>query len=264
MPRPRKCRRVCGMPKCRRFGPLGQTAGTRKTITMTVDEFEVIRLIDLDGLTQEECARQMTVARTTAQAIYASARAKLAEYLVNGAVLSISGGDYILCERKNGECGQRHCCQRHRPPAEDQENGAAPGRALQEQKEGATMKIAVTYENGQVFQHFGSASQFKLYEIAQGKIVSSSVIGTDGKGHGALADFLKSRDVDTLICGGIGEGAKHMLSEAGISLYGGVTGDADAAANAFLNGSLSFQPQISCDHHEGQHDGGDSCETCGH
>ena len=88
------------------------------------------------------------------------------------------------------------------------------------------MKIAVTYENGQIFQHFGHTEQFKLYEILDGKITHTEVVDTNGSGHGALAGFLMQHGVDTLICGGIGGGAQMALAEAGIRLYGGVSGDA--------------------------------------
>ena len=96
------------------------------------------------------------------------------------------------------------------------------------------MRIAVTYENGQVFQHFGHSEQFKVYDVEDGKVVKSEVIGTNGQGHGALAGFLLQGNVDVLICGGIGGGAQAALSAAGIRLYGGVTGDADAAVEALL------------------------------
>ena len=120
MPRPRKCRRVCGMPVSRDFGPLDTCANERRTIVMTVDEFEAIRLIDLEGLSQEECAKLMAVARTTAQAIYNSARVKLAECIVNGNRLTISGGDYTLCDGEPCGCGCGHC-QKRRCCLEDEE-----------------------------------------------------------------------------------------------------------------------------------------------
>ena len=88
------------------------------------------------------------------------------------------------------------------------------------------MKIAVTYENGLVFQHFGHTQQFKLYTVENGKITSSEVVDTNGSGHGALAVFLKTHGVDTLICGGIGGGARTALAEAGIALYPGARGAA--------------------------------------
>ena len=112
MPRPRKCRRVCCMPDSQSFGPLDRCPVERKAIVMTVDEFEAIRLIDLEGLSQEECASRMAVARTTAQAIYNSARVKLAECIVKGNKLTISGGDYTLCEGEPCGCGCGHCHKR--------------------------------------------------------------------------------------------------------------------------------------------------------
>ena len=96
------------------------------------------------------------------------------------------------------------------------------------------MRIAVTYENGQIFQHFGRTSEFKLYDVDNGRIVNEQVVGTNGAGHGALAGFLKTSQVDVLICGGIGGGAQMAMLEAGITLYGGNMGNADDAVAAFL------------------------------
>ncbi|WP_418706750.1 NifB/NifX family molybdenum-iron cluster-binding protein [Anaerotruncus massiliensis (ex Liu et al. 2021)] len=128
-----------------------------------------------------------------------------------------------------------------------------------------TMKIAVTYENGQVFQHFGHTGQFKVYEVADGKVVSSAVLPTNGSGHGALAGFLRERGVDTLICGGIGGGARTALAEAGITLYPGASGEADAQVAALLAGSLSYDPDTVCAHHEGHGEGHDcGSHSCGH
>lgn len=125
-------------------------------------------------------------------------------------------------------------------------------------------KLAVTYEAGQVFQHFGHTEQFKVYEVEEGKIVKSEVIDTVGEGHGALAGFLAERGVDTLICGGIGGGARAALAEAGIDLYPGVSGEADAAVNALLNGGLNYDPDTMCDHHhEGDHDCHSDDHSCG-
>ncbi|MEG0875132.1 MAG: DUF134 domain-containing protein [Clostridiales bacterium] len=113
MPRPCKRRRICAMPRCKGFGPIGDETIERQVIAMTVDEFEAIRLIDLEGLNQEACAQQMNVARTTAQAIYNSARIKLAECLVNEKNLSIQGGDFILCDGERANCGCGHCRKKH-------------------------------------------------------------------------------------------------------------------------------------------------------
>ena len=123
------------------------------------------------------------------------------------------------------------------------------------------MKIAVTYENGQIFQHFGHTAQFKLYEVEDGKVVREAVVDTNGSGHGALADFLAQSGVDTLICGGIGGGAQMALAQAGIKLYGGVSGEADAAVAALLAGNLSYDPNVHCDHHDHAH--GEDGHTCG-
>lgn len=132
------------------------------------------------------------------------------------------------------------------------------------------MIIAVTYENGQIFGHFGHTEQFKIYKTENGKILSSEIIDTNGSGHGALAGLLASLNVDVLICGGIGMGAQMALGEAGIKLFGGVCGSADDAVAAFLAGSLSYDPDAKCDHHGHHHDEGHQCgshgcggESCG-
>ena len=118
------------------------------------------------------------------------------------------------------------------------------------------MKIAVTFENGNVFQHFGHTEAFKLYRVEEGKVTGMKTIGTEGPGHGALAGMLGRLGVKVLICGGIGGGAKTALTNAGIELYGGVKGPADAAVMAFLSGKLNYNPDARCDHHgEGHHHG---------
>lgn len=113
MPRPKKWRRVCCLPENNRFGPLDLPSGTSAAIQMTVDEYETIRLIDLEGLTQEECAGKMDIARTTVQWIYTDARRKIAESLVNGKTLQIGGGEYRLCDGQGNGCGGVGCW-RHR------------------------------------------------------------------------------------------------------------------------------------------------------
>lgn len=127
------------------------------------------------------------------------------------------------------------------------------------------MKIAVTYENGQIFQHFGHTKQFKIYTEEDGKIINSEVVNTNGSGHGALAGLLSTLQVDALICGGIGGGAQMALAQAGIKLYGGVSGSTDAAVQALLSGTLGFNPNVKCDHHD-HHGEGHTCGNhgCGH
>lgn len=248
MTRPRKCRKVCHMPKVCDFVPVGQDEN-QTTVVLTVDEFEAIRLIDEQGFSQEECSSYMQVARTTAQAIYNTARAKIATALVEGMPLRIEGGDYRLCEGREDVC---HCggCQRHRYGVQFQEKGEKQ------------MRIAVTYEDGNIFQHFGHSEQFKLYDVEDGKIVNTQVVDTNGQGHGALAGFLTGAKVDVLICGGIGGGAQNALAQAGIRLYGGVAGSCDAAVEALLANNLGYNPNVACSHHgheEGHSCGGHSC-----
>ena len=100
------------------------------------------------------------------------------------------------------------------------------------------MRIAVTYEDGGIFQHFGHTSQFKLYDVEDGKVVRAAVVDTNGSGHGALATFLQAFQVDALICGGIGGGAINALTNAGIDLYPGIDGSADMAVMQLIAGVL--------------------------
>lgn len=206
---------------------------------MTVDEYEVLRLVDYEKQTHEQCAAQMKISRTTVTEIYENARFKVADCLVNGKALFISGGHYRVCggDREYG-CG-RSC----------------RWESSQIKKAGgSTMRIAIPYENGQVFQHFGHTSQMKIYDAQDGKIVKEQITDTTGSGHGALAGFLSGQGVDVLICGGIGGGAQQALAQAGIKLCGGVAGAADDAVRGFLAGTLNYSADVRCEHHE--HHGG--------
>ena len=119
------------------------------------------------------------------------------------------------------------------------------------------MRIAVTYANGQIFQHFGKSEFFKIYDVADGKVQTSEVVSTNGQGHGALAGLLQGSSVDVLICGGIGGGAQNALAAAGVELYAGASGDVDAAVAQFLAGTL-VKGGSNCNHHD-HGEGG-----CGH
>ena len=121
------------------------------------------------------------------------------------------------------------------------------------------MRIAVTYENGEIFQHFGHTEQFKVYDVEEGKVIESRIIDTNGQGHGALADVLHALNVDIIICGGIGGGAQMALASLEIKLYGGVSGNADAAVEAFLANNLDYDPDVLCNHHEH----GNEVNACG-
>ena len=133
------------------------------------------------------------------------------------------------------------------------------------------MSIAVTYENGEIFQHFGHTKQFKVYDVAEGQILCAQIIDTGSSGHGALAGVLNAVQADVLICGGIGGGAQMALAEAGIRLFGGVSGNADEAVRAFISGKLAFNPDVKCNHHDHHHGEGHTCgshgcgsHSCGH
>ena len=128
------------------------------------------------------------------------------------------------------------------------------------------MKIAVTYDNGVIFQHFGKTEFFKVFEVENNQVISSEVIGSNGSGHGALAGLLAGQAVDVLICGGIGGGAQAALADAGIELCAGAQGDVDQAVEAYLKGEL-VSTGANCDHHHGEgHSCGDHGDghSCGH
>ena len=125
------------------------------------------------------------------------------------------------------------------------------------------MKIAVTYENGQIFKHFGHTEQLKVYNVENGKIVSAQVMNTNGQGHGALAGLLSSIGANVLICGGIGGGAQMALASAGITLYGGISGSCDAAVEAFIANRLSYNPDVKCSHHAHEEDHACGDHGCG-
>lgn len=118
------------------------------------------------------------------------------------------------------------------------------------------MTIAVTYENGLVFQHLGHTEQFKIYETDGASILSQRILSSDGQGHGALAVLLSGNKVDALICGGIGAGAQTALKDAGIRLYAGVQGSCDEAVRKLLDGTLVYSESANCSHH---HEGGHEC-----
>ena len=241
MPRKQRCRWIDGYPDHWEFSP--EEVSDKESVVLSLDEFETIRLLDREGLTQEQCAERMGIARTTVTSIYESARRKVADALVDGRRLLIRGGYYQLNDQ-----GTKNIIQ----------------------KGADSMRIAVTYEDGEVFQHFGHTEQYKLFDVEDGKFVAEQIVPTNGSGHGALAGFLKAAQVDALICGGISLGAKNALAEAGIRLYGGVSGSADAAAQALADGTLQYDPDAECDHH-GHHGEGHDCghhhgegHECGH
>lgn len=232
MPRRQRCRRIEGYPDHWEFSP--EEVSDKEPVVMSLDEFETIRLLDREGMTQEQCAERMGIARTTVTAIYESARRKVADALVDGKRLLIRGGNYRIDNQGTENITEKGTNE---------------------------IRIAVAFENGEIFQHFGHTEQFKLYDVEDSRIIAEQIVPTNGSGHGALAGFLKAAQVDALICGGIGMGAQNALAEAGIKLYGGVSGSADTAAKALADGTLQYDPDAKCDHH-GHHHGEE--HSCGH
>ena len=283
MPRPPRCRRICSAPRVERFCPCDVAESA--PILLTLDEYEVIRLVDLKQQTHEQCAAQMDISRSTVQEIYENARRKLAACLVYGKPLHITGGNVRICsgqEQRFESCDHAGQDDTSGTPgvgsAGKDDTGGTPGVGsacgssgksgtcctsglTSDHKGDIIMRIAVSYENGQIFQHFGHTAQFKIYDVANGEIVRAEVVDTNGSGHGALAGFLMQLGVDALICGGIGGGAQMALAEVGIRLFGGVSGDADAAVNALIAGNLGYNPDVHCDHHDHEH--GEGEHSCG-
>lgn len=259
MARPQRKRKICGKPEFCEFSPdaLNASSAGEPEVVLTLDEFEVIRLVDFEEQTHEQCAKQMEISRPTVTEIYKSARRKIADSLVNGRHLVISGGNYRLCDGIS-----RWCCKKECDRYTGRRRLQGQSRQTVESRKGENnMKVAVTYENGEIFQHFGHTGQFKFYELEDGRVVSSEILDTNGSGHGALAGFLAENQTDVLICGGIGGGAQAALAKAGIKLYGGVSGNADEAVQALAAGTLAFQADVHCEHHDHEH-GGEG-HTCG-
>ena len=237
MPRPVKCRKVCHFPNVLEFFPADDTE--KKTpIVLTVDEYETIRLLDKKGYYN---------------GIYELARKKIADALIDGHPLRIEDGDFRICDGQSSSCSFGGCYKQEIY----QKYAVEKGEGI--------MRIAVTYENGQIFQHFGHTETFKIYDVEEGKVVRSEVVDTNGSGHGALAGVLNALNADVLICGGIGGGAQTALAAAGIKLLGGVLGDADKAVEAFINETLDYNPDVKCSHHEHSHGEGHTCgeQGCG-
>lgn len=252
MSRPFKCRRICEEPKFNSFAPLGVENAEKCMIS--VDEYEAVRLIDLEKKTHQQCAELMGVSRVTVTDMYEKARFKIADSIANGKILCITGGNYRICEGSVNKCCGKRC----------KKLKSIKNLVVKKKGEGK-MKVAVTYDNGEVFQHFGHTENFKIYNIEDKTIIDSHVVNTMGSGHGALAGFLVENEVDTLICGGIGGGARNALSEAGITLYGGVSGNADDAVKALIDGNLGYNPNVKCSHHEhscGEHKCGEEKHGC--
>ena len=195
------------------------------TITLLIEEWESMRLVDYLGLDQAGAASSMGVSRQTVQSLLQAARQKTARALVEGVALTIQGGAYINALPDKGNMSNRS-------------------------KE---MKVAVTCEGNEVFQHFGRTPEFCVYTVEDGRVAGIEKMQAPAEGHGALVGFLKEHDVNALICGGIGGGAVNRLREAGIAIYAGASGDVDQQVNSYLSGQLQASDGSGCGHHEHGH-----------
>lgn len=201
MPRPSKMKKVCQMPRYRNF--YSEEENEERKMILQVEEYETLRLIDYLGMTQEECAASMEVGRATVQSLYTSAREKVARYLVEGGSLEIGGGNYELSE------GTLPSCQ---------------------------IRIAVPWEDGMVFGHFGRARCFKIYDVCGEQILRTFMLESGEFSRRMLAELLDREQVQIVICGGIGAGARNALCEKKIEVVRGAAGDADSQVQSFLNG----------------------------
>lgn len=253
MPRPSRCRRVCAEPLFRRFAPQaeeGACPNEAQPVVLAVDEYEVVRIVDLYKRSHEECARQMQVSRTTVTEIYERARFKIADAIVNGRPLVIEGGNYRLCEESSREKAGCHCPGRCR-------RQLAQACSGQRTSGGNIMKVALPFFDNQVFAHFGKAPAVKIYTIDDNGIAAAEVVPSAGHGHGSMVNLLVRNGVDTVICGGIGGGAVAALAQAGIRLFAGVSGPTDEAVEALIKGTLaSAAPEAA--------EGGCCCGGHGH
>ena len=209
-----------------------------------------MRVLREAGLVTAERRGYFTHFRVDAEALTSAA-----EYLMGmaGSTRLPCDPDFEGCtEPRRGRCTSEKCsagCPRIGT------GERCSGCTMFERKEGSErMKVAVTYENGEIFQHFGRTEQFKVYDIQDGRVVSSEVVGTDGRGHGELVGVLRQLGVSALICGGLGGGARQGLEASGIRVCSGNSGSADAAAQSFADGTMEMHSEATCHHHgEGDH-----------
>ena len=244
MSRPIKERRICPVENQRLF-TAENASGMQPPVELAPDELEALRLTDLEELEQNAAAERMNLSRGTLQRLLYAARRKVAFALIAGRSLK------LLAAESGGDCGLggERCCHRRGCRFCPKEMNSLRGKA--------NMKIAVTCQDNQVFQHFGHTPEFAIFEIEDGKINGMRIEPTGDSGHGALAGFLADRKVDVLLCGGIGGGAQMALAEAGIKLVGGVSGDVIEAVGNYLKGTLSANPDFQCHHHD--HEAGHAC-----
>lgn len=224
MPRPRKCRKVCGLPDTIEFQPVNRE-NEKYPVILTIDEYETIRLIDKEGMSQEECSAQMEVARTTVQQIYTSARKKIADTLVDGRPLKITGGHYKICNGEIHTCKYGRCCK-HKPCETDNLN----------RKKRIKMKLAIPVDEDKknVCVSFARAPYFMLFDETNEKIelIENTAASAEGGAGLKAAQVLVDQAVQALITVRCGENAAQVLQTADITIY--KSEDTDAKQNIQL------------------------------
>lgn len=219
MPRPIKPKIIRQKPK---FDIFPSTKKDSQTIYLSLEEYETIRLIDHCGYDQAKCAQSMEISRSTVVSLYNSARKKLARHMIEGLTMCIKGGNYIMANEQ----------------------------AVQ------NTIIAVPCVESDVYGHFGHCPRFMIYTIQNAEITSEQALDTTDKGCQLLAPYLKEHGVKIVICGNIGAGAKNNLLNQGIQVFPGASGHAKKQVESFLAGTLAYNENAQCAHHDHSH--------CGH
>ena len=237
MPRPTRLKTIRDLPQALAFVASDeQNFEDKPSITLNLEEWECLRLVDYQGIDQEEAAASLDVSRQLLQMLLRSARQKVARALVEVLPLYIRDGHYTYTDSIGDSNNDRS----------------------------NEMKVAVTCFQDEVFAHFGRTPEFAIFQVEDGKIVKEERVAAPTEGHGALAGFLKTQNVNTLICGGIGGGAINALRAAGIEVFTGATGKVREQAESLLAGRLPQMGDANCDHsgHEHGHEAG--CGNHGH
>jgi predicted DNA-binding protein (UPF0251 family)/predicted Fe-Mo cluster-binding NifX family protein len=214
------------------FAPVGPAVCDLERLELGLPELETLRLLHLEGLTQEEAALSLGVSRSTVSRVAESAHHAVTRALVEGKALHIGGGPAVT---------RSYLIQREPPPS----------ASILEK--GITMIIAVPYAHGQVNPHFGSTEAFLITKAQGTEVVESSLYELEGMQHNhqGIAGFLKDQGVETILAGGMGYPMQEALKAAGFELYCGVSGDAIAAVGAFLRGEIE-PSEATCGHHHGE------------
>ncbi len=233
MPRPVKCRKVCQLPPAHEFRPTGELSDDA-IVTLTVDEYEAVRLIDYQGLSQKDCGGYMRIARTTVQAIYNSARKKLAQALVEGMTLRIAGGNFELCSGDEATCGCGGCA-RHRKTS-----------AIVSTKEDKPMKIAISVEENtvDVCPFAARSPYFLFYENGESTVVENPAAQAESGAGIQAAQFLIDNDVTHFIAARVGGNAAEVLKAAGIPVYTSANKTAAEDIAALEAGKLEEQKGV--------------------